>query len=97
MMSKNLKCINCGSGTRDWQLCHSCMEKEGGKYTASNFDLKDLSVMERQLVFLWACGQDISEYFEKESVPATPGVDEDIYDLLNGTRRRRKPYRGGIK
>jgi hypothetical protein len=96
-MSKNSKCINCGSGTRGWHLCHDCMEKDGRKHTASNFDLKDLSIIERQLVFLWACGQDISEYFEKESVPAVPGIDEDVYDLLNGTRKRKRYYRGGIK
>lgn len=63
-------CSNDGCGIKSskkmWNnICNKCHEKIGSDYTAGNYHLKDLSQHERMLVFLYACGQDISGVFEK--------------------------------
>lgn len=58
--------------------CSCCLDK-----TASNFYLSDLSQRERQLVFLWACGVDITEYLDDKSVNVYSPEDQDVDDLLS--------------
>lgn len=81
---KTKSCSKCGSKHRDiYLLCQKCMEKEGGQYTASNFDLSDLDQVERQLVFLWACGKDISGYLDKTNHEVYVPDNEDLSELLS--------------
>lgn len=77
-MRKTKKCAKCDNKVKLYLLCQDCLLETGKEYTAANFDLSDLSLVERQLVFLWACGQDISQYFEKHLVP---DMDDDL-DLV---------------
>ena len=60
--------------------CNKCHEKLGASYTSGNYHLNDLSQHERMLVFLYACGQDISGVFEKGVI--TP----DHSELTNNTQ-----------
>jgi hypothetical protein len=82
MASKMRKCALCDNEVRKFPLCQSCLYDTGKDYTAANFDLKGLSLIERQLVFLWACGQDISQYFDNFSVPAQTD-DSDIFEPIS--------------
>lgn len=80
---KNKKCAVCGDGFRsEYPLCSHCMEKDGANYTASNYDLRGLSQVERQLVFLHACGQDITGYFDKDIHQPYAPDDEELFDLM---------------
>lgn len=84
MKTEIKKCVTCGFQNRTvYPMCNECMEKDGASYTASNFDLRNLSVVERQLVFLWACGKDITEYFDINAVPAVRETDDDAMILLS--------------
>lgn len=63
-------CISCKKTLYiDSPLCERCLRDgsvraEHGIYLPGDFhNLKALSLKERQLLFLWACGQDISDYF----------------------------------
>lgn len=88
-MPKTKKCALCDSKVKLYPLCQDCLYETGKEYTAANFDLSGLSLSERQLVFLWACGQDISQYFEKHLVPDI-GDDLDLVGVLD------KPLPPGI-
>jgi len=81
MANKMKKCSLCDNEVRKFPLCQSCLYNVGKDYTSANFDLKGLSLDERRLVFLWACGQDISEYFDRHSVPAQT-ENGDIFEPL---------------
>lgn len=81
---KNKKCAVCGDGFRsEYPLCSHCMEKDGANYTASNYDLRGLSQVERQLVFLHACGEDISGYLDKTNYEVYAPDNEDLLESLS--------------
>jgi len=66
--------------------CNKCHEKLGASYTSGNYDLNELSQHERMLVFLYACGLDISWVFEKGVVtpehPELSNNTQSYYDDL---------------
>jgi len=53
-----------------------------------NYDLKNLTSDERMLVFLYACGQDISGYFDNKISPLEMGtyhseiIDERDFSII---------------
>lgn len=86
-MPKTKKCAMCDSKVKMYPLCQDCLYETGKDYTAANFDLSGLSLVERQLVFLWACGQDISQYFDKH----LPLVSDDEYDITDPLYGKKTP------
>ena len=59
-LEKTEKCRreNCGKK----KVCADCRDEYGAQFTASNYDLTDLSAEERMLVFIYAAGGDPSEW-----------------------------------
>ena len=83
-------CPECGKGVRKNHaglVCQVCVRNEEvrKKYdirTAADFSLiNDLSPEERQILFLWAIGQDVSDYFKQRNT-VTPSFDLDM-EMLN--------------
>lgn len=52
------------------RVCSICIKsgKDKETYTAADFDLSKLSYRERCLVFMWAIGEDISEWLDPRQV-----------------------------
>ena len=89
MTKKPTFCAECERKTHKGSyLCSDCVNSETVRrkhniYTAGDFSrLGALSLQERQLAFLWACGQNILEYFDdKHAQPERDEVDfDDIQD-----------------
>lgn len=84
-------CPECGKNVRKNHaglLCLVCVRNEDARkkhsiWTAADFSLiNDLSPEERQILFLWACGQDVSDYFKQQTI-VTPSFDLDMEVLNN--------------
>lgn len=79
-------------------LCGKCVRDENTRkrydvLTAADFSLQGLDVRERMLLFLYACGQDISGYYrDSDSTPSFP--HPDISDLQRSFTifHRKKPF-----
>jgi len=82
----------------DGVLCFTCVRSESvrkqhGVLTAADFSLSGLNRRERMLLFLYACGQDISGYYrDSDSTPSFP--HPDISDLQRSFTifHRKKPF-----
>jgi hypothetical protein len=64
---KKYTCNVCNkkSSKKMWgEICGDCHESIGANYTSANYQLNDLSQKERMLVFMHACGIDISDMFD---------------------------------
>lgn len=67
---------NCGKK----KVCGDCREAYGAQFVASNYDLAGLSQEERMLVFIHACGGDVSGWLDSH----TPSRQEMRLSLHHG-------------
>lgn len=60
---------HCSRYCKPEKICGHCRLKDGNAHTSSKYDLEGLNADERMLLFLYACGKDITDYFD-ERVPS---------------------------
>lgn len=71
----------CSKWCKPENICAYCRIKDGEQYTSNNYSLKNLDANERMLLFIYACGQDISGYFENNISPIeTASYHSEILD-----------------
>ena len=78
----------CSKWCKPENICAYCRIKDGWNHTSMNYDLKGLNSNERMLVFLYACGEDISGYFDNKILPLEMGayhseiIDERDFSII---------------
>jgi hypothetical protein len=60
---------HCSRYCKPEKICGYCRLQDGWKHTSTKYNLEGLDADERMLLFLYACGKDISDYFD-ERVPS---------------------------
>lgn len=59
----------CSKWCKPEKICSYCRLRDGFEHTSNKYDLKGLNSDERMLLFLYACGKDITDYFD-DKVPS---------------------------
>ena len=60
---------HCSRYCKPEKICGYCRLQDGWQHTSTKYDLEGLNADDRMLLFLYACGKDITDYFD-ERVPS---------------------------